>query len=97
MSIDAVCAGIQAALTRQRVSAVNIANQLSEGYRAYRVTQREGAPGAGPLVEVARTDAPVDLVAEIVTQLTTRQEVALYAAVLGRQSRTLGSLLDILA
>ena len=97
MLIDAISAGIQAALVRQRVSAVNIANQLSEGFTAYRVTQREGEPGAGPLVEVARTDAPVDLVSEIVTQITTEQEVSLYAAVIGRQERALGSLLDVLA
>lgn len=97
MLVDAISAGIQAALVRQRVSAVNIANQLSEGYTAYRVTQREGTPGGGPVTEIARTEAPVDLVSEIVTQLTTTQEVSLYAAVLGRHDRTVGSLLDILA
>lgn len=97
MGIDPVSAGIQAALARQRVSAVNIANQLTEGYRAYRVVQTEGAPRSGPEHRVERTDAPVDLAGEIVSQIASGQEVALYAAVLRRQHETVGRLIDMLA
>lgn len=97
MFLDAVSAGMQAALARARVSAVNIANARSEGYRAYRVVQTEGAPGAGPQARVERTDAPTDLVAETVSQITVRHEMALYAGVMRRQDRMVGSLLDLLA
>ncbi|MHB8079562.1 MAG: hypothetical protein ACYDIE_09925 [Candidatus Krumholzibacteriia bacterium] len=97
MLLDAVAAGMQAALTRSRVSALNVANLRSEGYRAYRVIQTEGASGAGPETRIERTDAPADLVAETVSQLTVKHEMALYAGVVRRQDRLIGSLLDLLA
>ena len=97
MILDAVSAGMQAALTRARVSAVNIANLRSEGYRAYRVVQTEGEPGAGPQTRIERTDAPTDLVTETVSQITVKHEMALYAGVMRRYDQALGSLLDLLA
>ena len=97
MILDAVAAGMQAALTRSRVSALNIANLRSEGYLAYRVVQTESAPGSGPETRIERTDAPTDLVAETVSQLTVKHEMALYAGVMRRQDRMIGSLLDLLA
>ena len=97
MFLDAVAAGMQAALARSRVSALNIANARSEGYRAYRVVQSEGPSGSGPETRVERTDAPTDLVDETVSQITVKHEMALYAGVMRRQDQMLGSLLDLLA
>jgi flagellar basal body rod protein FlgG len=95
--LDAVAVGMQAALTRSRVSALNIANAHSEGYRAYRVVQFAGPPGSGPETRVERTDAPTDLVDETVSQITVKHEMALYAGVMRRQDQMVGSLLDLLA
>jgi hypothetical protein len=95
--LNALAAGMQAALTRSRVSALNIANARSDGYRAYRVVQSEGAPGAGPSTRVERTDAPTDLVDETVGQITVKHEMALYAGVMRRQDQMVGGLLDLLA
>jgi flagellar basal body rod protein FlgG len=95
--LDAVAVGMQAALTRSRVSALNLANAHSEGYRAYRVVKFSGAPGSGPETHVERTDAPTDLVDETVSQITVKHEMALYAGVMRRQDQMVGSLLDLLA
>ena len=97
MWLDAVSAGMQAALARQRLSAVNIANARSSGYRTYRVVPGRGAPAGGPEVRSEGTGAATDLVAETVNQISTRQEMALFAAVLGRRDQAVGTLLDLRA
>lgn len=97
MTIDTSLAGIQAGIARMNVSAVNIANLRSSGYRAYRVVQTESAPGEGPAVDVQRTDAPPELATEAVELLIAKRDIEANLAVLHRQDELLGTIVDVLA
>lgn len=97
MSINTSLAGIQAALARLDVAAMNIANLRSQGYHAYRAHQAEGAPDSGPRVQVERTDDPPELTTEAIDMLAARHDLTANLIAFRRQQEALGSIIDILA
>ena len=90
--------GMQSASTRVAVSAHNVANLLTEGFRPQRTTQAAQASG-GSQAMVTTADRPeaVDLDREIVGQIEARTQFKASARVLGVEAEMRGSLLDLFA
>lgn len=90
--------GMQSASTRVAVSAHNVANLLTEGFRPQRATQTARASG-GSQAMVSTADEPeaVDLEREIVGQIEAKTQYKASARVLRTESEMRGSLLDIFA
>ena len=93
--IEAI-SGIQAAFVRMAVSAHNVANINTEGFRASRVFQRERI-GGGTEAYVRQTDAPTDYATEAVEQIVSKHMVKANAAVIRTHDQMIGSLVNILA
>lgn len=90
--------GMQSASTRVAVSAHNVANLLTEGFRPQRVEQTSQASGGSRAsVATAPTPEPVSLDREIVDQITAKTQFKASARVLAAGLEMRGSLLDILA
>lgn len=90
--------GMQSASTRVAVSAHNVANLLTEGFRPQRVEQTSQASGGSRAsVVTASTPEPVSLDREIVDQITAKTQFKASARVLEAGLEMRGSLLDILA
>ncbi|MFO0689042.1 MAG: flagellar basal body protein [Myxococcota bacterium] len=90
--------GMQSASTRVAVSAHNVANLLTEGFRPQRVTQSAQASGGSQAsVSTAAAPEPVDLEREIVGQIEAKTQFKASARVLRTEAEMRGSLLDIFA
>ncbi len=95
--MDAALSGIRAALQMADVSAQNIANLRSAGYRAYRLRQSAAPDFGGVRASVERTDAEPDLAVELVGLIEARSQLAANVHVLRRENEMLGTLLDVFA
>ena len=90
--------GMQSASTRVAVSAHNVANLLTDGFRPQRVEQRSQASGGSQAgVTTSPTPEPVDLAREIVDQIVAKTQFKASARVLDVGLEMRGSLLDMLA
>lgn len=90
--------GMQSAQTRVAVSAHNVANLLTDGFRPQRSVQTSLASGGSQAtVQTAASPEPVDLDREIVEQIVAKTQFEASARVLGVDLELKGSLLDILA
>ncbi len=90
--------GMQSAQTRVAVSAHNVANLLTDGFRPQRVMQTS-APSGGSQASVttAPSPEPVSLEQEIVDQIVSKTQYAASARVLGVVAEMRGSLFDLFA
>jgi flagellar hook protein FlgE len=90
--------GMQSAQTRVAVSAHNVANLLTDGFRPQRAVQTSVAAG-GSQASVATTASPepVRLEQEIVDQIVAKNQYRASARVLGVSAEMRGSLLDLFA
>lgn len=90
--------GMRSASTRLAVSAHNVANLLTEGFRPQRVTQTtQVSGGAQASVGTAPSTEPIALEREVVDQIQARTQFEGSARVLGAHVEMLGSLLDVFA
>ncbi|MBK7951070.1 MAG: flagellar basal body rod protein [Deltaproteobacteria bacterium] len=90
--------GMRSASTRIAVSAHNVANLLTDGFRPQRATQSAQASGGSQaLVSTADQPEAVDLDREIVGQIEAKTQFKASLRVLGAEAEMRGSLLDILA
>ena len=90
--------GMQSAQTRVAVSAHNVANLLTDGFRPQRAMQTS-APAGGSQASVTTAPAPepVSLEQEIVDQIVSKTQYEASARVLGVSAEMRGSLLDLFA
>jgi len=90
--------GMQSAQTRVAVSAHNVANLLTDGFRPQRAVQTSSTNG-GSQASVATAAAPesVSLDQELVDQIVAKSQYQASARVLGISADMRGSLLDLLA
>jgi flagellar basal body rod protein FlgC len=99
MSIDpssAALSGLRASGVRLRSSAHNVANLLTEDFRAERVIQAaEAGGGVSTLVERAAQPAEVDLASELVDQRLAALQGRACLRVLEVHHDLLGSVLDL--
>lgn len=90
--------GMQSASTRMAVSAHNVANLLTEGFRPQRATQTAQASGGSQAtVSTASQPESVDLAREFVGQIEAKTQFKASARVLAAEAEMRGSLLDIFA
>lgn len=90
--------GMRSAGTRVAVSAHNVANLLTDGFRPQRVVQTAQASGGSQAaVATSSSPAPVELEREIVGQIEAEAQFKASARVLEVGLELRGSLLDILA
>ena len=90
--------GMQSAQTRVAVSAHNVANLLTEGFRPQRAVQTSVAAGGSQAgVETAPSPEPVSLDQEIVDQIVAKHQYQASARVLGISAQMRGSLFDLFA
>lgn len=90
--------GMQSAQTRVAVSAHNVANLLTDGFRPQRAVQTSSAAGGSQAsVATAAAPEPVSLDQEIVDQIVAKSQYKASARVLGISADMRGSLLDLLA
>lgn len=90
--------GMRSAGTRVAVSAHNVANLLTDGFRPQRVVQTaQAAGGSQAAVATAPAPEPVELDREIVGQIEAKAQFKASARVLEIGLELRGSLLDILA
>ncbi len=101
-SISNSLSGIQAAFRRQEVSAHNVANINSEGYKSRSLQQVESKAGgteiAGQTISDkigSPTGSNVDLAGELVGQMQNKHAVELNVAALKTSNEMLGELLDL--
>ena len=89
--------GLQAASRQMQVSAHNIANQGTDGFRRQRL-QQTAAEGGGVTTSLARAEEPGDdLVTDLVGMLQAKNAWMANLKVFKAQDETTGSLLDTLA
>lgn len=97
-TLGVALSGMQVASTRVAVSAHNVANLLTDGFRPQRVVQTSQASGgAQAAVATAPAPAPVELDREIVGQIEAEAQFKASARVLEVGLSLRGSLLDMLA
>ena len=90
--------GIQSAQTRVAVSAHNVANLLTDGFRPQRAVQTSVAAGGSQAsVATAASSESVSLDQEIVDQIVAKHQYQASARVLGVSAEMRGSLLDLFA
>lgn len=90
--------GMRSAQTRVAVSAHNVANLLTEGFRPQRAVQTSlAAGGSQAMVATSPAPEPVSLEREIVDQIVAKTQFKASARVLDVELEMRGSLLDILA
>lgn len=90
--------GMRSAQTRVGVSAHNVANLLTEGFRPQRAVQTSVASGGSQAtVATASSAEPVRLEQEIIDQIVAKTQFKASARVLEVGLDLKGSLLDILA
>jgi len=97
-ALEIAGSGLAAATTRLGVSAHNLANLQSEGFRPLRVLS-QGVPGGGTMTQVAPAPQAreVDLAHEIVSQLLAAREFEASLRVAGSALDLQGRLIDLLA
>lgn len=105
--MDASIAGMSTAARRLAVSAHNVANSQTEGFRAQRAINGETTGGGVEVVEIRDTPAVpevsegvvrsnVDLTTEVTNQIIDRTSYTVNAKMLRAQDDVTGSLLDII-
>ena len=88
---------MNAGAARLAVSAHNVANWQTPGYRAYRAVPQEPATQRGVRARVVRTDQPPELATEMVEQMVTRRYVQANGTVARASIELLGTVLNIMA
>jgi flagellar hook protein FlgE len=97
-SMGIALSGMQSAQTRVAVSAHNVANWLTDGFRPQRAVQTSvAAGGSQATVSTAPAAEPVSLDREIIDQIVAKTQFKASARVLEVGLELKGSLLDILA
>ncbi|MEZ4334001.1 MAG: flagellar basal body rod protein [Myxococcota bacterium] len=97
-TVGIALSGMQSASTRLAVSAHNVANGLTDGFRPQRVAQTAQASGGAQAVVVTAPGVePVAFEREVVDQIQARTQFEGSARVLGAHAEMLGSLLDLFA
>lgn len=97
MLTDACVSGIRAAATHLSVSAHNIANVNTDGFKAYRAVSREQPIGQGVRVFVEGTEHATDLAEEMVEQVLALRYAQANRRVFRAQNEALGRLVDMWA
>jgi flagellar basal-body rod protein FlgC len=103
VSFAAPLSGIQTVLTRQDVSANNIANIDTPGFSQSDVSQTDMSPAGVRVTSLKRTanlsteNSNTDLAKEAVEQIQNKNELAANVNVIKVQDKMLGALLDIIA
>lgn len=97
MNFDAAVSGIRASSLRLAVSANNVANLNTEGFKASRSVMQENEVGGGVRVNIEKTDHGADLGEEMVEQMVALRYGQANGKVFKIQSEMLGDLVNILA
>ncbi len=95
--MDIPLSGLRAAAARMGVSAHNVANVNTAGFRSYRAVQSEQPTGRGTRTHVVRTETPTDLATEMVEQLVSVRYAEANGTVVRYQMEMQGSILDLFA
>ncbi len=86
--------GMNAAQTRLRASAHNVANLATEGFQRQQV-QQTPQPGGGVTAQIGRADVPgADLAQDVVDQLAAKNAFLANLAVFKTSNKMAGVLLD---
>jgi flagellar hook protein FlgE len=103
LSFDAATSGIKTVITREEVSANNVANISTRGFSQTDALQTDMSP-AGVRISSLRTtpnskslDSNTDLNKEMVNQVINKNELAANVKVIQTQDKMMGALLDIIA
>ena len=97
-TFSAALSGLESSTTRQAVSAHNVANLNSDGFRPLRAEQSERRGGGSQaMVSQADDPEPVELSREIVEQIRARVQFEASLGVLRTSSELTGQLVDLLA
>ena len=89
--------GMRAAGVRMQVTSNNIANWISEDYKANRVYQHEGVTGSGTTANVMRTDQPTDIASDFIESHLSLRYMQANTAVVKRYDEMIGSLINMWA
>jgi flagellar hook protein FlgE len=103
LSFDAATSGIKTVITREEVSANNVANISTRGFSQTDALQTDMSP-AGVRISGLRStpntesqDSNTDLTKEMVNQVINKNELAANVKVIQTQDKMMGALLDIIA
>jgi len=97
-TLGIAASGMRSAQTRLAVSAHNVANLLTDGFRPQRAVQTSrAAGGAEAAVETAPAPEPVSLEHEILDQIAAKTQFQASARVFAVGAELKGRLLDVLA
>lgn len=103
VSFAAAVSGIQAVITRENVSANNVANITTPGFSQTDAIQTAMSPQGVQISALRKTPNPdpqasnTDLTKEMVNQVQNKNELAADVKVIQTQDKMMGSLLDIVA
>lgn len=94
MMIDSSVSGIRAATLRLAVSANNVANLNTDGFKASRAVMQEQATGGGVRVHIEKTQHGADLGEEMVEQVLALRYGQANGKVFKVQAEMLGDLIN---
>ena len=103
LSFDAATSGIKTVITREEVSANNVANISTRGFSQTDALQTNMSPvgvrisGLRSTPNTESQDSNTDLTKEMVNQVINKNELAANVKVIQTQDKMMGALLDIIA
>lgn len=103
VSFNAAVSGIKTAITREDVSANNVANINTRGFSQTDALQTDMSPAGVRISGLRRTlntrsqDSNTDLAKEMVNQVVNKNDLTANVKVIQTQDKMMGALLDIIA